>query len=139
MRLIITFVVIALISVSCKKEGASATAINETIDSTSSDLKFSGIFEKGPYGSASGQARVYLQNGMLKLALENFSVNNGPDLHVYLSIEKQPVNFISLGKLKATSGNQLYDITGMPDFAQYKYALIHCQQYNHLFGSAELK
>jgi hypothetical protein len=27
----------------------------------------------------------------------------------------------------------------MPDLSVYKYALIHCQQYNHLFGSAALK
>ena len=67
------------------------------------------------------------------------TISNGPDLHVYLSKEAFPVNFIDLGRIKSTSGNQLYTISGMPDFVQYKYALIHCQRYNHLFGSALLK
>ena len=34
---------------------------------------------------------------------------------------------------------RLYNIPDAPDFSQYKYALIHCKQYNHLFGSAELR
>jgi hypothetical protein len=86
----------------------------------------------------SGSVMVYQANGKLQLKLSGFSTTNGPDLKVYLSKEIQPVNFIKLGDLKSTSGNQVYDITGIPDFSQYRYALIHCEQYNHLFGSAEL-
>jgi hypothetical protein len=72
------------------------------------------------------------------LKLTNFSTTNGPDLKVYLSKEIHPLSFIKLGDLKSIGGNQVYDIIGSPDFMQYKYALIHCEQYNHLFGSAEL-
>jgi hypothetical protein len=133
---------------SCTKQNeTSTTPVNEMIDTTgmgsggsmNASTQFTGSFSNGPYGSVTGTAKVYLQNGKYILALENISISNGPDLHVYLSKEVQPLNFIDLGKLKSTSGNQLYDIQGMPDFAQYKYALIHCQQYDHLFGSAELK
>ena len=53
--------------------------------------------------------------------------------------ERLPVNFIDLGKLRSTAGNQLYEIKGAPDLSVYQCVLIHCQQYNHLFGSAELK
>ena len=70
---------------------------------------------------------------------QNMDITNGPDLHVYVSKEKLPVNFIDLGKLKSIKGNQVYTIPGMPDFTAYKYALVHCQQYNHLFGSALLQ
>jgi len=82
---------------------------------------------------------VCLKDGKYRLAAENFNTSNGPDLHVYFSMEKQPVNFIDLGKIKSTSGNQLYNIAGMPDFTQFKYVLIHCRAYNYLFGYAELK
>lgn len=133
------FLIVAItLAIACRKEGASTTPLNENVDTTGVQ-KYAGTFSNGPYGATSGQAKVYLQSGKLVLALENFSVNNGPDLYVYLSKEIQPVNFISLGKLRSTSGNQVYDITGMPDFSEYKYALIHCQRFNHLFGSAELK
>lgn len=138
---IISFIVLITL-VSCSKQNAaSTTPINETIDTTStgSMLKYSGTFMNGPYGSTIGAARIYLQNGKYTLALGEVSISNGPDLHVYLSKEIQPINFIDLGKLKSTSGNQLYDIPIAPDFLVFKYALIHCQQYNHLFGSAELQ
>ena len=83
--------------------------------------------------------KIYLKDGDYSLVLDSFSVNNGPDLHVYLSKEVQPLNFIDLGKLKSVSGTQVYNIPGIPDFTAFKYALIHCQQYDHLFGNANLQ
>lgn len=122
---------------SCKK--ASTKTINETLTTdTSAILKYEGTFTSGPYGTVSGLARVYLKNNLYTVALENFSSSNGPDLKVYISKERIPVNFIKLNNLRSTNGNQLYDVPGLPDFTEYKYVLIHCEQYNHLFGSAEL-
>ncbi len=101
--------------------------------------KMSGSF-KG-YGSenVSGTAQIFLTNTQYTLKLENFSTTNGPDLKVYLSKAASPTDFISLGDLKSTNGNQVYDIKGTPDFSQYRFVLIHCERFNHLFGSAELK
>jgi hypothetical protein len=128
----------------CKK--TSTEMINETIvtnpmDTTANSamLKYSGRFMNGPYGSVLGQVKIYQQNGQYSLALEGFTSGNGPDLKVYLSKEMIPADFISLGSLRSTNGNQVYPITGMPDFTQFKFVLIHCEQYNHLFGSAELE
>lgn len=144
MKKIIYFLsVLAIVLAGCTKNNeASETPLNEMIPADTAGnitVRHSGSFSKGPYGSVTGVAKVYLQNGKYTLALENMAISNGPDLHVYLSKEVQPIHFIDLGKLKSTSGNQLYDIPNMPDFAEYQYALIHCQQYNHLFGSAALK
>jgi hypothetical protein len=92
------------------------------------------------YGSekVSGQAKIFLTNDKYMLKLENFSTTNGPDLKVYLSKASSPQEFISLGDLKSTNGNQVYDIPGSPDFTKHRYVLIHCEKFNHLFGSAEL-
>ena len=132
--------VFTIITVSCNKEAATnSTALNEMVDASASLVvnTVPGTFIT--YGeNVSGVAKLFVKDSKYSLSLENFNTNNGPDLHVYLSKEIQPVNFLDLGKLKSTSGNQVYTISGMPDFKQYKYALIHCQQYNHLFGSAEL-
>ena len=130
---------VIIFSMACNKNvGSSSDVLNEKVDTAAVIAKNTIPGEFITYGQAvMGVAKVYSKEGKLSLALENFSTNNGPDLHVYLSKEIQPVNFIDLGKLKSISGNQVYDITGMPDFTQYKYALIHCQQYNHLFGSAQ--
>ena len=137
-RSLFLLITVLCILVSCVKENTPTIPLNDNVD-TAANLKYKGNFMNGPYGTVSGMASVYRQNDSLVLALMNVSISNGPDLHVYLSKEVQPINFIDLGKLQSTNGNQLYTISGMPDFCQYKYALIHCKQFNHLFGSAELK
>ena len=134
-NLILT-VILSLLLFSCKK--TSTATLNEVASATSTQ-KLSGSFMG--YGSekVSGQAKIYLMANKYMLQLENFSTTNGPDLKVYLSKAASPSGFISLGDLKSTNGNQLYEITGMPDFSQHKFVLIHCERYNHLFGSAELR
>jgi hypothetical protein len=128
-----------LFLVSCVKENTPTTPLDNTVDTLSASLEYNGNFINGPYGRVSGMAKIYRQNDSLILSLRNVSISNGPDLHVYISKEVQPMNFIDLGSLQSTNGNQLYNVPGNPDFMQYKYALIHCKQFNHLFGSAELE
>lgn len=140
MRTIFVFAFISILTLSaCVKENTSTVPLNNNVDTNMAASHVSGSFINGPYGSVRGTARVYVQNGAYLLALQQLSSSNGPDLHVYISKEVFPVNFIDLGPLQSISGNQVYNIPGYPDFTQYKYALIHCQRFNHLFGSAELR
>jgi Electron transfer DM13 len=122
-----------------KKNQTTEVPATDVIDTTKAAIKYSGTFVSAPGESVSGKALVLFQSGTYSIALEDLNVANGPDLHVYLSKEIKPVNFIHAGKLKSTKGNQVYALTTNPDFTQYKYVLIFCQQYNVLFGSAELK
>jgi hypothetical protein len=141
MKKLFALSIILSLFVACTKENATPdTPANENVDTSSTVVEYMGNFVNGPYGTVSGSAEIRKESdGDLILVLKNMKISNGPDLHVYLSKEVQPVNFIDLGKLKSTGGNQVYSITGSPDFKAYKYALIHCQQFNHLFGSTELK
>lgn len=135
--ILISFVTIVIFG--CVKENTPTMVVNNPVDTSTSVSLFSGTFNNGPYGSVSGKARIYFQDNRSVLALENFNSSNGPDLHVYISKEEQPVNYIDLGRLQSVTGNQQYPLTGTINFSEYKYALIHCQRYNHLFGSAQLK
>lgn len=121
--------------------GCSKTSTERLDEMVSNDgmLKYAGAFTGVVSEKVSGEAKIFLTNNTYMLKLENFSTTNGPDLKVYLSKASTPQAFISLGDLKSTNGNQVYDITGKPDFTQYKYVLIHCERFNHLFGRAELK
>jgi Electron transfer DM13 len=140
MKKILVILFIGACVAACSKQNATPTApVNEMADTTTSELSYSGSFMNGPYGTVSGTANIYADSGNDVLELKDFQTSNGPDLHVYLSQEEQPINFIDLGKLKSTNGNQLYNIPAGTDFATYKYALIHCQQFNHLFGSTLLE
>lgn len=106
------------------------------IDSSITSILYEGSFENGPYGVISGKAKILKTGTKLQLRLEGFEVSNGPDLKVYLSEQVQPVDFFRIGSLKAFRGDQLYDINSNPDFEKYRYVLIHCEKFNHLFGSA---
>jgi hypothetical protein len=89
--------------------------------------------------NAEGKAKILtLSTGSPILRLEDFRSTNGPDVHLYLSTDKQASDFIDLGRLKANIGNQNYQIPLDTDFNKYKYVLIWCQPFSVLFGSAQL-
>ncbi|MEP7250968.1 MAG: DM13 domain-containing protein [Ginsengibacter sp.] len=136
--ILLSFIITTAFFSSCKK--ASTETLDQVINpaDTTATVELGGTFMNGPSGKVSGQAKIYFKEGKYILALENFSTSNGPDLKVYLSQEMFPATFIKLGDLQSTNGNQLYDVPGKPDFSLYKYALIHCEKYNHLYGYAEL-
>ena len=137
-RLFILLICLPSLIISCKKNNTPTIALNEMTD-TSAMLKYSGPFISGPYGAVTGRAEIYKNATAVEVKLAEFNSSNGPALHVFISKEVMPINFIDLGALKSTTGNQVYSVTGMPDFIDYKYISIHCVAYNHLFGSALLQ
>jgi hypothetical protein len=138
MRAMIVLIVFSSIISSCKKDDLAPTnQLNETVDNNAMILH-TGNFMNGPDRDVSGKATIYKTNNELELQLINFKTDNGPALHVFVSKEEKPLNAIDLGELKSTTGNQVYEISGMPDFNLYKYVSIHCVQYNHFFGAAKI-
>lgn len=133
-------IVISSFFSSCTKENTPNVDLMEKPD-TAAVLKLSGAFQTGPFGSnAKGTANIYLKDSMYTLVFDStFLINNGPALHVYLSKEIQPINYIDLGDLKSVMSGQIYDVADNVDFMEYKYALVHCKAYDHLFSYAELK
>ncbi|QQV02007.1 MULTISPECIES: DM13 domain-containing protein [Chryseobacterium] len=140
MKIFIKLLLSSLFLVSCIRENTSTEDLMEMAPENSI-LKFSGNFMQGPYGNnVNGKAEIYEKNGTYTLVLnENFTISNGPDLYIYVSKEQQPSQFISLGKLKSVNGGQTYTFMSSVNFEEYKYAVVHCQQYNHLFSYASLQ
>jgi Electron transfer DM13 len=127
---------ITLLLLSCEKQGElTKDGFNVTTVSQSSILKYKATFAPTSGITASGEANLFLENGQYKLELKNFSITEGPDLKVYLSKSNTPTEFVNLGNLSSAT---VYSIPQSVDFFQYKYVLIHCQQYNHLFAVAQL-
>jgi Electron transfer DM13 len=111
--------------------------INQSIQNTDLIGNFMGVGDG--IHNAEGLAKILtLSNGSQILRLENFKSTNGPDVHLYLSNNKQANDFIDLGRLKANIGNQNYQIPLDTDYNKYKYVLIWCQPFSVLFGSAQL-
>jgi len=106
---------------------------NQTINLNTAVLLKTGQFTTTTGISGSGSVKIYSENNERKLVLENYSIENGPDLKVYLSTSDAPNTFVNLGNLNPET---VYVIPNSVDLNVYKYVLIHCQQYNHLFAIA---
>jgi Electron transfer DM13 len=125
-----------LLFLSCEMEGdLTKDELRNEIISQSSILKYQGVFNPTSGITVAGEAKIYLDGNQYKLQLNNFSISDGPDLKVYLSKSSTPTEFVNLGNLSSAT---VYVIPQSIDFSQYKYVLIHCQQYNHLFAVAQL-
>lgn len=91
------------------------------------------------FHKAEGIAKVInLADGRTFLRLENLKTTNGPDLYVYLSVGKDALDIVNLGRLKGNIGNQNYEIPAEADLSKYNTVLIWCKAFSTLFGSAKL-
>lgn len=81
---------------------------------------------------------VEVAPGQYVLRVEDFSVRNGPDLYVMLSpaADGYRDGAVKLGRLKATDGAFNYEIAPGIDLDGFKSAVIWCEQFAVLFGTA---
>ena len=138
----------ALIQPDTEEETMSDTMEEETMSDTMEEetmkthsISYSGVFVGVGDGIHDAQGKAYtipLEDGRDFLRLENFKSTNGPDLYVYLSTDKDASEFVNLGKLKANSGNQNYEIPNEVNLVEYNQVLIWCKAFGVLFGSAEI-
>jgi hypothetical protein len=121
---------------SCEEKGElTKDGFNFATVTQGASLKYHGVFIATSGISVAGEANIYLENNQYKIVLDHFTISEGPDLKVYLSTTATPDNFVSLGNLTAAT---VYNIPQGIDVAAYSYVIIHCQQYNHLFATAQL-
>jgi hypothetical protein len=90
----------------------------------------------------SGGARlVEAADGSLTLTLEDFSVQNGPDLFVYVSPDPDGwvPEAVNLGALKATDGTFGYEIPPEVSADDIASAVVWCKAFGVLFATASLE
>jgi hypothetical protein len=94
--------------------------------------------------SGSGDAGIFQNpNGSYVLRFENFDIENGPDLEVYLVPGADQTSLapgsIHLGGLKGNVGDQTYDLPAGTDLAPGLYtALVWCEAFSVEFVGATL-
>ena len=95
-----------------------------------------------------GEATIYRgPDGSRLLRLENFSVTNGPNLHVILTPRQNPTNrndvmaagYVDLGKIKGNVGNQNYEIPDDVDISNIESVVIYCVPFSVVFSVASLQ
>lgn len=75
--------------------------------------------------------------GKLFLVFENFKVDSGPDLRIYLAEDKDAKGFVELSK-DVFNGNYKVAVPDGTDTVKKPYVLIWCKAFAVLFGSAKL-
>ena len=93
----------------------------------------------------SGSVRLLgLADGRRFVRLEDLSTSDGPDLHVWLSDAPSggewgsydDGQYLRLGELKATHGNQNYAVPAGADLTAYRSVVIWCDRFDVAFGTA---
>ncbi len=97
-----------------------------------------GNFTDTPGHPGAGVAAVYQTDAGQTVRLADFSSTAGPDLFVYLATDIEATNFINLGELKSTQGEQNYTIPDEVKVEEYPYVLIWCKRFGVLFMAATL-
>jgi hypothetical protein len=143
-----------------KTEDSMAMAKDEAMTSEEEDSM--GMMESGPvvlamgsfrdadsFHKGSGTASIYQgPDGSRVLRFEDFSVTNGPDLHVFLTSASDaqssddvmsPGGYIDLGELKGNVGNQNYTIPDDFDIPENGSVVIYCVPFHVIFSVAPLQ
>ncbi|MBA3758369.1 DM13 domain-containing protein [Candidatus Saccharibacteria bacterium] len=138
--------IFAIKNITEKTETVDQSTVAESIDTKNSGaatLKQGDFIAIDGFHKGSGTAQIIKtdQGNIVKFG-DDFSVTNGPDLFVYFSKtadenDKNPGDFVSLGKLQKTSGEQTYKL---PDnIEEYKSVVIWCRAFKTTFSLAPLR
>ena len=103
-----------------------------------------GQFEDAEHGTAGTAVVIELGDGRRFLRFEDLATSDGPDLHVWLTDQPSGGDwgsyddgrYVRLGDLKATHGNQNYEIPDAADLSGLTSVVIWCDRFNVAFGTA---
>jgi hypothetical protein len=121
-------------------DGGSADNTGDWLEIASGSFVGADSFHQG-----SGRLALYEDGDERVLRFEDFSVTNGPDLHVILTRHPAPTDrsdigddYLDLGSLKGNIGNQNYEIPQGVDLSAYKGVVIYCLPFHVVFATATL-
>jgi len=134
---------IALINfTACSKEGKDEApeSVFETFHPTANDILIATAdFRTDPPRETTGRAKVYQGEFYHVLRFEDFSIDNGPKLKVYLSDNDSTlVDFIYIDDLKAASGSFNYTYSVNTDMIKYSHVLVFSDEENTVYCAASL-
>lgn len=122
--------------------GASPTPPSADAGTPGPLVVATGMFRDGAPGHhGKGTARLGRDaSGKAFLVFEEFSVTNGPDLHVILGTTTDGGgDGLDLGGLKATDGTFSYEVPDGTDLASFKSVTIFCKSFPTVFAVATLE
>jgi hypothetical protein len=130
------FILFIIASLGCAKD--EVETLNEDLGTTDIMVLYVGQFENGSNPTSGKITVIEDKSGLRKLQFEDLKSDSGPDLRLLFAENKQALNSIEI-VVKPKNGTYTLDVPQNIDFGKHKFALIWCDQFSKLFGSAELK
>jgi hypothetical protein len=131
-------------------EAAPATAPDADAGDADSEGPSRGLLSKGTFRPLGHDARgtavvIDAADGKTYVRFQNFEVENGPDLKVYLSRAESDASdddlgadFVDLGDLKGNVGDQNYLVPQSVDLTEYRSVVVWCRRFSVGFAVAPL-
>jgi hypothetical protein len=127
---------LCIFAASCKKDSIETIDTPIVIAPTDKELS-KGTFSSDAH-TTSGTVKLIEDKDAKKfLVFENFATDAGPDLHIYLSNDKNATSFTDITD-DVKNGNYKLSVPTSADIATQKTVLVWCKQFSVLFGSALL-
>ncbi len=124
----IIILLIAVSLVACNKDeknNAPERAFDVYSPTANDVLVGDGIFTAYEPLTVLGSAKVYRNSFYHLLRFENFSINNGPNLRVYLSKSSENIDeSINIDDLKAVTGSFNYTFSVNTDMQAFKHVIV---------------
>ena len=121
--------------------GILSVEVQSEIETETEIYTASGKFSDGDFiHRTSGVASVEYVEGLGGTLYfdQRFNTVLGPDLFVYLATDKSASDFVDVGRLQSSSGEQSYTIPANTDLAKYNNVLVWCKSFGVLFGNANI-
>lgn len=132
-------IVLTLISCSNGNDMSEIITENENLMEENNNSFLEGVFVSEAHPTT-GTASI--NSAKTELKFTNLMTDSGPLLEVWLSKLQTPTTtdtYMSLGLLKGTSGDYIYDLPNNIDFSKYNYVVIWCVEASVSFGYAVVK
>lgn len=117
---------------------ASEQVASEATVLARGELQFVDAFHSGK-----GPVLIIESGTMRLLRFDGVTIQNGPDLHVYLSKDTGgkyvAANTLYLGPLRATNGSFNYELPPAVRLADYRSVIVWCRAFSVLFTWADFK
>jgi hypothetical protein len=106
-----------------------------------------GRFEDAEHDTSGRVEVLELADGRRFVRFEDLASSDGPDLHVWITDRESGGDwnsyddgrYVRLGELKATHGNQNYEIPESAKLGGLKSVVIWCDRFNVAFGTAPVR
>jgi hypothetical protein len=129
-------------------DSATVDPTGEPTQAPAADVTLAGgEFEDAEHDTSGRVEILQLADGRRFVRFEDLASSDGPDLHVWMTDQKSGGDwgsyddgrYVKLGELKATHGNQNYEIPASAKLDGLRSVVIWCDRFNVAFGTAPVR